>query len=112
MRLNSTPFYQGHKNTTIVHVDLQGQQLMRFGESDLSKFYSETATGVYSIDVKIALRIGIRFGQMKTGYFKIPRKSDCKLKVPLSTSINGTVSNDFKTTDCMSFYIFGDPNAG
>ncbi|CAB4287192.1 unnamed protein product [Prunus armeniaca] len=111
VRLNSTPFYQGHKNTTIVNANLEGQQLMRFKERDISNFNSETANGVYSIDVKIALRIGIRFGKVKTGYFKIPRKSDCKLKVPLSTSFNGTFWSGFQTTECKSFHIFGDPDA-
>ncbi|KAL6273482.1 hypothetical protein ACE6H2_024174 [Prunus campanulata] len=75
------------------------------------RFPSETANGVYSIDVKISFRIGIRFGKVKTGYFEIPRKSDCKLKVPLSTSFNGTFWSGFQTTECKSFHIFGDPDA-
>ncbi|BFG38639.1 hypothetical protein CerSpe_249130 [Prunus speciosa] len=75
-RLNSTPFYQCRFPTLTRRLQ----------------------NGVYSIDVKISFRIGIRFGKVKTGYFKIPRKSDCKLKVPLSTSFNGTFWSGFQTT--------------
>ncbi|RXH82764.1 hypothetical protein DVH24_003262 [Malus domestica] len=36
--LGSTPFYQDHKNTTIVPVVLQGQQWVKFRKRDVSRF--------------------------------------------------------------------------
>lgn len=62
---NSTlPFYQGHKNTTILHnVLVQGQQVVKFGKSKISEFNKETAAGVYSIDVQLAHRVKARFGE-------------------------------------------------
>ena len=82
--LNSTlPFYLGHKNTTALHSVLEGQQTLSFKEKDVKHYDLETSSGVYSIDVKLALRMRVRFGKYTTNHFK-PPKIDCdKLKLPL-----------------------------
>ncbi|CAB4317538.1 unnamed protein product [Prunus armeniaca] len=69
----STPFYQGHKNTTMVRFVLQGQQVVVLGGKELSRFNSETSARVYNIDVKLAPRIKARYGKIKTAYFKPQR---------------------------------------
>lgn len=91
---NSTPFYQGHKNTTIVNAVIQGQQVLLLKEKELQKYNTETNAGVYSIEVNLALRVKARYGTIKTRYYKPHEKVSCKLKLPLLTnnSINGTAS--------------------
>ncbi|TQE07655.1 hypothetical protein C1H46_006726 [Malus baccata] len=93
--LSSTPFYQDHKNITIVPVVLQGQQWVKFQKRDVSRFTSETAAGVYNIRVEFYLRIRYkRVGILKkmTDLTKIYCK---QVKVPLS-SYNETCAGGFK----------------
>ncbi|KAM0989987.1 hypothetical protein ACFX2C_008563 [Malus domestica] len=106
--LPSAPFYQGHKNTTILnHVLVEGQQLVVFGERDLSHFNSETAAGVYSIDVKISLRVRARFGKIKTPDYG-PSNINCNLKAPLSLS--ETLPSGFNATKCRNVHVLTNPS--
>lgn len=99
MTLNAAPFYQSHKNTTILDVVLEGQQLEVFGEQELSQFKTETAARIYSIDVLFDLRVKIGYDMFKSRYYQLSGgKIDCKLKVPMSC--NKTTSRHFKTTKC------------
>ncbi|CAN6586889.1 unnamed protein product [Malus baccata var. baccata] len=87
------PFYQGRKNTTTLnHVLVEGQQWVAFGEHDLSRFNSETAAGVYSIDVEIYLRVKARYGKVKTSDYG-SSNIDCKLKVPVSSNNTSATKN-------------------
>ncbi|XP_041028193.1 NDR1/HIN1-like protein 10 isoform X2 [Juglans microcarpa x Juglans regia] len=104
-----TPFYQGHKNTSILSPIFEGQQVLSLRGRDLSKFELEKSVGAYSIDVKLSVRIRIKYGKIKTARFK-PRKIDCPLKVYLSTS-NGTAAEGFRTTKCGNVHFFSDPVA-
>ncbi|KAB2631541.1 protein YLS9-like [Pyrus ussuriensis x Pyrus communis] len=107
--LPSAPFYQGHKNTTILnHVLVEGQQLVVFGEQcDLSQFNLDTAAGVYSIDVKISLRVRARFGKIKTPDYG-PSNINCNLKVPLSLS--ETLPSGFNATKCRNVHVLTNPS--
>ncbi|KAI5319083.1 hypothetical protein L3X38_038791 [Prunus dulcis] len=108
--LTSTPFYQGHKNTTTLQqVLVEGQQVVVFGEHDISKFNSETAAGFYSIDVQLAVKVRVRFGKFKTDYYTPSRNINCKLKVPLS--LKQTSADGFETTKCGNVNIFSDPDS-
>ncbi|KAF5473929.1 hypothetical protein F2P56_005876 [Juglans regia] len=91
-----TRFYQGHKNTTVLSPVFVGQQLVSLGTSELSKFNSEKSNGIYSIDLKLRLRIRVKVGWIKFGHFK--PKINCDLKVPLSS--NGSSASSFETTKC------------
>ena len=107
--LPSAPFYQGHKNTTILnHVLVEGQQLVVFGERDLSQFNSEAAAGLYSIDLKLALRVRARYGMFKSRNYKPYYKIDCWLKVPFSS--NETSPSAFEATQCWNVYLFSNPD--
>jgi|UniRef100_A0A2N9GIX2 hypothetical protein len=90
-----TPFYQGHKNTSLLSQVFDGQKLVLLGTSEVSNFNSEKSNGVYSIDVKLNLKIRVKVGWIKIGHFK--PKIDCGLKVPLSGSSSG---GSFETTKC------------
>ncbi|KAM1754949.1 hypothetical protein ACFX12_007340 [Malus domestica] len=93
--LSSTPFYQDHKNITIVPVVLQGQQWVKFQKCDVSRFNSETAAGVYNIRVEFYLRIRykrVRILKKMTDLTKIYCK---QVKVPLS-SYNETCAGGLK----------------
>jgi hypothetical protein len=103
-----TPFYQGHKNTSVLRPVFEGQQVLSLGTRDLSKFDSEKSAGVYNIDINLSVKIRIKYGKIKTLRFK-PQNIDCPLKVPLSS--NGTVAEGFQATKCDNVYFFSDPNA-
>ncbi|CAN6691482.1 unnamed protein product [Malus baccata var. baccata] len=93
--LSSTPFYQDHKNITIVPIVLQGQQWVKFEKRDVSRFNSETAAGVYNIRVEFYLRIRykrVRILKKMTDLTKIYCK---QVKVPLS-SYNEICADGFK----------------
>ncbi|KAI5319082.1 hypothetical protein L3X38_038790 [Prunus dulcis] len=85
---------------------LIGQELGEFGEHELSQFNSETAAGVYNIDVKLALWVRARYGKFKTADYG-SSKIDCKLKVPLSFS--ETPATGFNTTKCCNVYVLTNP---
>ncbi|KAK2632461.1 hypothetical protein EUGRSUZ_L01526, partial [Eucalyptus grandis] len=91
-----TPFYQGHKNTTMLSAAFQGQQLVVLGTSEQSDFNSEKATGVYDIDMKLYLRVRFKLGKIKT--LRIKPRVKCGLKVPLSLSASATAT--FQTEKC------------
>ena len=106
---NSTPFYQSHKNTTVVNAIIEGQQVILFKKKEVDKYIAETNVGIYSIEVKLALRVKARYGKFKSRYYK-PQKISCKLKLPLlNNSINGTASNAsgfvFKPTRCGNVFV-------
>lgn len=91
-----TPFYQGHKNTTVLNPVFQGQQLVLLGSSEVSNFDSDKTDGVFGINVKLNLRIRAKLGWIKVGHFK--PKIKCGLNVPLKS--NGTSSSAFEATKC------------
>lgn len=72
-----TPFYQGHKNTSILSPIFEGQQVLSLGDPDLSKFELEKSVGAYSIDVKLSVRVRIKYGRSR-----LPDSSRVKLIVP------------------------------
>lgn len=87
-----TPFYQGHKNTSVLSTVFEGQQLL-LGQ-DLQDFNKEEPTGIYSINVKLYLKIRFKLGKfIKTP--KLKPKIECDLKVPMSNSTAG-----FTATKC------------
>ncbi|XVF55839.1 hypothetical protein PTKIN_Ptkin06aG0068900 [Pterospermum kingtungense] len=92
-----TPFYQGHKNTSFLNTVFKGQQLVVLGADETSDFNQDKTLGIYSIDVKLYLRIRFKLGRVKTGRFR--PKISCDLKVPL-TSTNGSVASFPENTRC------------
>jgi len=66
------------------------------GTSEQSNFDSETTNGIYSIDLKINLKMRAKVGWIKIGTFK--PKIKCGLKVPLSS--NGKSTGSFEATKC------------
>ncbi|KAE8729285.1 Protein YLS9 [Hibiscus syriacus] len=84
-----TPFYQGHKNTSFLNAVFRGEQFVRLGSDEVADYNEERISGIYSIDVKLHLRIRFKVGRVRTSRFR-PR-IDCDLKVPLNTA-NGTLA--------------------
>ncbi|XP_022747458.1 NDR1/HIN1-like protein 10 [Durio zibethinus] len=91
-----TPFYQGHKTTSFLNPVFRGQQFVGLGADQTSKFNAEKTLGIYSIDVKLYLRIRFKVGWVKTG--RIKPKISCNLKVPLDS--NGSLAGTPETTKC------------
>ncbi|XVE96311.1 hypothetical protein REPUB_Repub02eG0210400 [Reevesia pubescens] len=92
-----TSFYQGHKNTSFLNPVFRGQQIVMLGADETSKFNEESTRGIYSIDVKLYLRIRFKVGRVRTGRFK--PKISCDLKVPFS-SADGSLAGAPETTRC------------
>jgi hypothetical protein len=88
-----TPFYQGHKTTSSLNAVFVGQQLVLPGTDELSQLNAEKTAGLYTVDVKLYLRIRFKVGKVKTGRFKPEVK--CDLKLPLSSTAVG-----FESTKC------------
>ncbi|KAJ8900043.1 hypothetical protein K2173_024158 [Erythroxylum novogranatense] len=98
-RLNSvflTPFYQGHKNTTVLNPVFRGQQLVLLTSDESSQFNEDKTSGVYDIYVKLYLRIRFKVGKFKTG--KLKPKIGCDLKVPLNSG-DGRLAGVYETTN-------------
>ncbi|KAK9921244.1 hypothetical protein M0R45_029763 [Rubus argutus] len=102
--LPSEPFGQCGKSTPIFHhVPLKGKKLVVFGEPEISQFISETAAGVYGIDVRLYLGIYVfTSSKFKTSYSNPSHRIDCKLKVPLQFSETSTNRFIFNTTKCIN----------
>ncbi|KAB2066196.1 hypothetical protein ERO13_A09G135000v2 [Gossypium hirsutum] len=86
-------FYQGHKNTSFLNPVFKGEHLVILGADETAEFNEERASNIYSIDVKLHLRIRFKVGSVRTGRFR--PKVSCDLKVPLNAA-NAT----FSTTKC------------
>ncbi|GLT46366.1 hypothetical protein SLA2020_201260 [Shorea laevis] len=92
-----TPFYQDHKNTSYLNPSFQGQKLVLLGADGVSEYNQEKNSGVYSIDVKLNLRVRFKVGKLKTWRFK--PKIECDLEVPLSSS-DGRLAGGAEATKC------------
>ncbi|KAG6596610.1 NDR1/HIN1-like protein 10, partial [Cucurbita argyrosperma subsp. sororia] len=98
-RLNTQwlpPFYQGHKTTTVVTPQFNGQQLVLLGAQELTEFNAEKLAGVFNIDVKFRPRLRLKLGAVRIG--KLKPKVNCELKVPLESS--ATSFTFFQATRC------------
>ncbi|PON42445.1 Protein YLS [Parasponia andersonii] len=118
VNLTSTPFYLGAKNVTVLDsIVLRGRQSLLFNERDVEKYDSETSYGVYSVDVKLDLRLrDVRFGKSKVGHPDPPEIECDKLEVPLrnGSTISSPEVLSFKATKCKNVYIYTskDDNRG
>lgn len=90
------PFFQHHKNTTVISTVLKGQQVMPLAAKQVSELDKEEDLGVYGIVVKVFMTVRFKFVLFKTGNVK--PKIRCALHVPLK-SRNGTDSA-FQITEC------------
>ncbi|KAH9674385.1 NDR1/HIN1-like protein 10 [Citrus sinensis] len=91
-----TPFYQGHKNTSYLNPVFEGQQILLGGA--LRDYNKENNAGVFSIDVKLKLKVRFKLGKIKTPKFK--PTIECDLKVPLNSSNGRFAGRRFETTKC------------
>jgi len=78
-----TPFYQGHKNTTVLNVVFTGTQPVTLQGEDLKQFNSEKTSGLYSIALELSLRVKFKLGKVKTARFK-PKVECDDLKIRLN----------------------------
>jgi hypothetical protein len=72
-----------------------GQQFVLLGTRELSHFNAEKIAGVYTIDVKLYLKLRFKFGKAK--FCGLNPKIKCGLKVPLSSTNSADV---FQRTKC------------
>ncbi|KAH6762125.1 hypothetical protein C2S52_019558 [Perilla frutescens var. hirtella] len=89
-------FYQGKKNTSTLSAEFIGSQLVPLGNNEMSHYNEDHTSGTYGIDIKLNLRMRLKFAFVKSS--KVKPKIDCDLKIPLSS--NGTASGTFQPTRC------------
>ncbi|KAI3471744.1 hypothetical protein Pfo_028397 [Paulownia fortunei] len=92
------PFYQGHKSTNYLNAEFRGQNMVLLGNRELSNYNGDRSSGAYDIDVKLYLRIRLKFGFVKST--RVKPKIDCDLKIPLSS--NGTASGSMNPRGVIS----------
>lgn len=90
-----TPFYQGHKNTTVLNVVFTGTQPVTLQGEDLKQFNSEKTSGLYSIALELSLRVKFKLGKVKTARFK-PKVECDDLKIRLNGPSVAESSNKCK----------------
>ncbi|CAF2292123.1 BnaA04g21040D [Brassica napus] len=93
-RFSSTtlpPFYQGHKNTTVLRPMFQGQNVVIFNAGELRTYNEESIAGVYNIEIKFRLRVRFKLGDLKSRRVK-PKVNCDDIRLPLST-FNGTTTS-------------------
>ncbi|RZC62451.1 hypothetical protein C5167_024223 [Papaver somniferum] len=94
-----TPFYQGHKNTTIIKPVFKGQRLLPNVQGEYNKDKTE---GKFDIEVKLYLKMRFKAGVVKTLKFK--PKIMCEFEVPLGSESNPGVG--FTAENCEFGYRF------
>ncbi|GMN39532.1 hypothetical protein TIFTF001_008771 [Ficus carica] len=90
-------FYQGHKNTTDLSAVFKGQHLVVLDAKKQSELDVQKKAGIYDIDVKLYLRIRLKFGAVKS--WRLKPKIECDLKVPISAD-GKTPGVGFERTKC------------
>lgn len=86
------PFYQGHKNTTVIYPAFQGTQALQ--SSVTATYNTEKGEGYYYVDIKVHSKLRAKLGIFKIRYTKT--KIDCNLKLP----VPGSSSAPFERTKC------------
>lgn len=69
---------------------------MLLGNKEMSNYNDDRTSGMYDIDVKLYMRIRLKFWFVKST--KVKPKIDCDLKIPLSS--NGTTSGVYESKRC------------
>ncbi|RAL51737.1 unnamed protein product [Cuscuta campestris] len=93
--VNLDPFFQGTKNTSNLQSTFKGQNSLPL--RDDSKYSEQKRNGAYEIDLKLYLKIRLKFWFIKSKTFKCT--INCNLeKVPLVS--NGTSPGNFERTTC------------
>jgi hypothetical protein len=90
-------FYQGRKNTSELHTVFRGQQIVMLGSEAISNYNEDRTSGNYNIEVKLYLRLRLKFG-----WVKVPRirpRIECDLEIPLENS-GGRAPRTFETKRC------------
>ncbi|VVB02272.1 unnamed protein product [Arabis nemorensis] len=94
-----TPFYQGHKNTTVLRPTFQGQNLVIFDAGESRTYNAERIAGVYDIEIKFRLRVRFKLGDLKSR--RIRPKVNCDdLRLSLSTLNGNTTSSTIFPLKC------------
>ncbi|KAF9597425.1 hypothetical protein IFM89_026005 [Coptis chinensis] len=87
-------YYQGHRNTTNLRVNFQGQQLLVLPPWTRDSFNLEKSRGYFGIAIRVYSQIRFKVAGSITGSFK--PYADCVLSIPLAS--NGTLR--FESTRC------------
>ncbi|KAL8039868.1 hypothetical protein ABFX02_10G064400 [Erythranthe guttata] len=91
-------FYQGHKNTTSQIAEFKGQQIVLLGTKEMKDYNEEKISGRYEIDVKLYLKIRLKFRFVKS--WRVKPKIDCDLKIPLTSNGTAAASGVYEPERC------------
>ncbi|KAF5725936.1 protein YLS9-like [Tripterygium wilfordii] len=90
-------FLQGHKSTNVLSPHYKGNQSMFLTPSEVEFYDKEKASGIYTLDLDLYMKVRLRLGDIVTGSFKPLVK--CDLKVPLK-SPDGRLADGSETSKC------------
>ncbi|PIN12953.1 hypothetical protein CDL12_14433 [Handroanthus impetiginosus] len=91
------PFYQEQNSTDTVSAEFKGQNIITLGGDQLSNYNDEKGSGKFGIDVKLYLRIKLKFGLLESSTTVNPT-IDCDIKIPLTT--NGIARVKYEEQKC------------
>lgn len=92
-------FYQGHKNSTTLRIELIGTKTSAFGKKEIARYNKEVGNGKFSIDLKFPFKVRARYTPSLKPKFK--PKPRCKLSMTLSPNDTSRCS-----ARCSSIDIF------
>ncbi|KAG8374036.1 hypothetical protein BUALT_Bualt11G0089200 [Buddleja alternifolia] len=89
-------FYQRRKSTNSLSAEFRGQHIVSLGNRERSNYDGDRSSGVYDIEVRLYMRIRMRFGVVRSP--RVKPNVECDLRIPLSA--NGTVVGGFEFRRC------------
>ncbi|XP_020591649.1 NDR1/HIN1-like protein 10 [Phalaenopsis equestris] len=90
------PFYQGHKNTTVLNTVFGGTGIL-LGDAPAT-YAREKAEGFYNVDVKFYMRVRFKAGVIKT-HRHVKPKFECSVRLP-SPAAGNSKPPPFERTKC------------
>ncbi|KAJ0969652.1 hypothetical protein J5N97_022529 [Dioscorea zingiberensis] len=96
------PFYQGHKNTTVLHPEF-GSRTAMLGDSVANTYKREKGEGFFYVDVKLYTKLRLKIWIFKFHGFK--PEIDCMLKLPVPSNGTATTVSTYERTKCDVHYF-------
>ncbi|XP_008809836.1 NDR1/HIN1-like protein 10 [Phoenix dactylifera] len=91
-------FYQGHKNTTMLHPVMEGTSVFGLESSGMDEFRNEEKMGFFNVDVWLIGQIRYKFGSVVSRRRRLRVRCN-KLRVPLVTKETPGAAG-FGRTEC------------
>ncbi|XP_058742523.1 NDR1/HIN1-like protein 10 [Vicia villosa] len=106
-RVNLSPFDQGHKNTSFLHVVFEGKGLIKLKPKQLFEYNQETRVGIYNdLAVDLDLLVRYKFNTHRTYAYNPPMVKCRRLSVSLISNGNSSSPPSFHVSRCKTEIFF------